>query len=94
MATTSNPFGGLFTNKTVQEIERSLRAHRGALEDKDHLLHRHSRERSNHHAHREKVARVGANQEEDGNKNRRNGRGIRVVHPLFTLYTVAAVKQI
>ena len=31
MATTSNPFGGLFTNKTVQEIERSLRAHRGAL---------------------------------------------------------------
>ena len=31
MATTSNPFGGLFTDKTVQEIERSLRAHRGAL---------------------------------------------------------------
>ena len=31
MATTSNPFGGLFTDKTTQEIERSLRAHRGAL---------------------------------------------------------------
>ena len=31
MATTSNPFGGLFTDKTVQEIERSLRAHRGVL---------------------------------------------------------------
>ena len=31
MATTSNPFGGLFTDKSVQEIERSLRAHRGAL---------------------------------------------------------------
>ena len=31
MATTSNPFAGLFTDKTVQEIERSLRAHRGVL---------------------------------------------------------------
>ena len=31
MATTNNPFGGLFTDKSVQEIERSLRAHRGAL---------------------------------------------------------------
>ena len=31
MATTSNPFSGLFTDKTVQEIERSLRAHRGIL---------------------------------------------------------------
>ena len=31
MATTSNPFGGLFTDKTVQEIKRSLRAHRGVL---------------------------------------------------------------
>ena len=31
MATTNNPFGGLFTDKTVREIERSLRAHRGAL---------------------------------------------------------------
>ena len=31
MATTSNPFTGLFTDKTVQEIERSLRAHRGVL---------------------------------------------------------------
>ena len=28
MATTNNPFGGLFTDKSVQEIERS---HRGAL---------------------------------------------------------------
>ena len=31
MATTNDPFGGLFTDKTIQEIERSLRAHRGAL---------------------------------------------------------------
>ena len=31
MATTNNPFGGLFTDKSVHEIERSLRAHRGAL---------------------------------------------------------------
>ena len=31
MATTNNPFGGLFTDKTVQEIKTSLRAHRGAL---------------------------------------------------------------
>ena len=31
VATTSNPFGGLFTDKTVQEIERLLRAHRGVL---------------------------------------------------------------
>ena len=31
MATANNPFGGLFSNKSVQEIKRSLRAHRGAL---------------------------------------------------------------
>ena len=31
MATNSNSIGGLFTNKTVQEVERSLRAHRGVL---------------------------------------------------------------
>ena len=31
MATTSNPFTVLFADKNVQEIERSLRAHRGVL---------------------------------------------------------------
>ena len=31
MATTNNPFGGLFSDKSIQEIERSLIAHRGAL---------------------------------------------------------------
>ena len=31
MATTNNPFGGLLTDKIIQEIERSLRAHREAL---------------------------------------------------------------
>ena len=31
MATTTNPFNVLFEDKNVQEIERSLRAHRGVL---------------------------------------------------------------
>ena len=31
MATANNPFGGLFSNKSMQEIKRSLREHRGAL---------------------------------------------------------------
>ena len=31
MATANNSFDGMFTGKSTQEIERSLRAHRGAL---------------------------------------------------------------
>ena len=31
MATANNSFDGMFSEKSVQEIERSLRAHRGAL---------------------------------------------------------------
>ena len=31
MATTNNTFDGMFGGKSTQEIERSLRAHRGAL---------------------------------------------------------------
>ena len=45
--------------------------------DEDHLLHRHGRERSNLHAHGERVPRVGATQGEDGDKNGRNGSRLR-----------------
>ena len=64
VVTTNNPFGGLFTDKSVQEIKRSLRAHRGALTKITCYI---DTDVSNHHAHRKRVPRARTAQGKDGN---------------------------